>query len=171
MTLATLITLTRIFLVPVFLVLVLTSEQVPYRIFLAALIFTLAAATDGLDGYVARARREVTKLGALMDPIADKLLISSALIALVELDQVSAWVAVIIIGREFAVSGLRMVVAAEGAVIAAGQAGKVKTFLQIMSIIGVMLMIPGAGILLWIAAGITVLSGIEYFLKAQKYLR
>lgn len=171
MTLATMITMIRIFLVPVFLGVLLTSEQVPYRIFIAAAIFVLAAATDGLDGYVARARREETKFGALIDPVADKLLISSALIALVELDQVSAWMAVIIIGREFAVSGLRLVVASEGTVIPASWWGKAKTFIQIVAIVGVLIGIPGAQAMLWLAAGITVLSGVDYFLKAQEFLR
>lgn len=171
MTLATMITMVRIFLVPVFLGLLLTSEQVPYRVFLAAAIFVLAAASDGLDGYVARARREVTKFGALIDPVADKLLISSALIALVELAQVSAWIAVIIIGREFAVSGLRLVVASEGTVIPASIWGKAKTFTQIVAIVGVLIGLPGANLILWLAAAITVLSGIDYFLKSQKYLR
>lgn len=170
-TLATLITLFRIFLVPVFLGVLLTAEQVPYRIFLAAAIFVLAAATDGLDGYVARARREETKFGALIDPIADKLLVSSALIALVELDQVSAWVVVIIIGREFAVSGLRLLAASEGQVIAASIWGKLKTMTQIVSITGVLIGVPGANTLLWAAAVVTVLSGIDYFLKAQSLFR
>lgn len=170
-TLATWITLFRIFLVPVFLGVLLTSEQVPYRIFLSAAIFVLAAATDGLDGYVARARREVTKFGALIDPIADKLLVSSALIALVELDQVSAWVVVIIIGREFAVSGLRLLAASEGQVIAASIWGKLKTMTQIVAITGVLIGMPGANGLLWTAAVITVLSGIDYFLKAQSLFR
>jgi CDP-diacylglycerol--glycerol-3-phosphate 3-phosphatidyltransferase len=170
-TLATWITLFRIFLVPVFLGVLLTAEQVPYRVFLAAAIFVLAAATDGLDGYVARARREETKFGALIDPIADKLLVSSALIALVELDQVSAWVVVIIIGREFAVSGLRLVAASEGQVIAASIWGKLKTMTQIVAITGVLIGVPGANALLWIAAVVTVLSGVDYFLKAQFLFR
>lgn len=171
MTLATIITLFRIFLVPVFMGLVLTADQVPYRAYLAAGVFILAAATDGLDGYIARARREVTKLGTLVDPIADKLLISAALIALVELDQVSAWIAVIIIGREFAVSGLRLVAASEGEVIPASIWGKAKTFTQIVAVAGVLVGLPWADALLWVAAAITVLSGIDYFVKAQTLLR
>lgn len=170
MTLATMITLFRIFLVPVVVGLLLTSEQVPYRVFMAAAVFTLAAATDGLDGYVARARREVTKFGTLVDPIADKLLISSALIALVDLGEVSAWIAVIIVGREFAVSGLRLVAASEGVVIPASIWGKAKTLTQIIAIVGVLIGLPGANVLLWIAAAITVLSGIDYYIKSQSFL-
>lgn len=171
MTLATMITMVRIFLVPVFLGVLLTAEQVPYREYLATAIFIVAAATDGLDGYLARARREETKLGALIDPVADKLLISSALIALVELGEVSAWMAVIIIGREFAVSGLRLVVASEGTVIPASLWGKAKTLMQIVAIVGVLIGVPGANVMLWVAAVITVLSGIDYFLKSQSFFR
>ncbi len=171
MTLASVITLGRIFLVPVFLALLLTAEQLTYRVPLAVAVFVLAAVTDGLDGYVARARREVTKFGALIDPVADKLLISSALIALVELGEVSAWIAVLIIGREFAVSGLRIVVASEGGEIPVSRWGKIKTFSQIIGIVGVLLGIPGGTVILWIASGITVISGIDYFIKAQIHLR
>lgn len=167
MTLATMITMFRIFLVPVFLGLLLTAEQVPYRVLLAAIIFVVAALSDGLDGYVARARREETKFGALIDPVADKLLISSALIALVELGKVSAWLAVIVIGREFAVSGLRLVSASEGTVIPASMWGKAKTFSQIIAIVSVLIGLPGADVLLWIAGIITVLSGIDYFIKSS----
>ena len=109
MTLASLLTLSRIFLIPVFMTLILVrSDKI-----LALVVFVVAALTDGLDGYVARARKEITKFGQLMDPIADKLLVSSALIAMVELGQISSWAVMVILGREFAVSGLRMVVAAE----------------------------------------------------------
>src|SRR5690625_2281127 len=138
-----------------------------FRVTLAAAVFVLAAITDGLDGYVARARREVTKFGALIDPVADKLLISSALIALVELGKVSAWLAVIVIGREFAVSGLRLVSASEGTVIPASMWGKAKTFSQIIAIVSVLIGLPGADVLLWIAGIITVLSGIDYFIKSS----
>lgn len=166
MTLATLLTLSRIFLVPVFMALVLTRTGELW----AVTVFVLAAATDGLDGYVARARKEITKFGQLIDPIADKLLISSALIALVELGEISSWLAMIILGREFAVSGLRMVVASEGVVIPASFLGKLKTFVQIVAIAALLVDISGGRLLLWIAAAITIVSGIDYFLKAQKHL-
>jgi CDP-diacylglycerol--glycerol-3-phosphate 3-phosphatidyltransferase len=168
--LATIITLCRIFLVPVFLGFLLTANPLPYRTHIAAAVFILAAATDGLDGYVARVRREVTKVGALIDPVADKLLISSALIALVDLKQISAWLVIIIIGREFAVSGLRLLSAAEGRIIEASGWGKLKTMTQIVAIVAVILGIPGAIILIWIAAFITVLSGILYFLDAYRHI-
>lgn len=166
MTLATAITLSRIFLIPVFMALVLSRTGE----FWALIVFVIAALTDTIDGYVARARQEITKFGQLMDPIADKLLVSSALIVLVELGKISSWVVMIILGREFAVSGLRMVVASEGTVIAASFLGKLKTFTQIVAIVAILIDMPFAAILIWIAAGITLFSGIDYFLKAQKHL-
>ncbi|HEX6970596.1 MAG TPA: CDP-diacylglycerol--glycerol-3-phosphate 3-phosphatidyltransferase [Limnochordia bacterium] len=169
MNLPTWITLIRIFLVPVFMSLVL--EQVRFGVVWAVAVFIAAALTDGLDGYVARARKETTVFGQLMDPIADKLLVSAALITLVEQEMISAWLAVIIIGREFAVSGLRMVVATRGVVIPAGRWGKLKTVSQIVSIVAVLIGLPYAVAMLWIAAGITLVSGIHYFLGAQEYLR
>src|SRR5690606_29346018 len=111
------------------------------------------------------ARKEITKFGQLLDPIADKLLVSAALIALVELKQISSWIVMIILGREFAVSGLRMVVASEGIVIPASFVGKLKTVTQIIAIVALLMKLPYAAILLWIAAGITIWSGIDYFLK------
>lgn len=168
MNLASALTLSRIFLVPVFLTLLL--ENVPYGAYWATVVFIVAAITDGLDGYAARARKEVTKFGQLMDPVADKLLVSSAIIALVELDQVSAWVAVLILGREFAVSGLRMLVAAEGVIIPASKWGKLKTVGQVVAIAALLTQIPGATFLLWVAVLLTVGSGIDYFFKAQPYL-
>lgn len=166
--LATALTLTRIFLVPVFLTLLL--ENVPHGAYWATVVFILAAITDGLDGYAARARKEVTKFGQLMDPIADKLLVSSALIALVELGRVSAWTTVVIMGREFAVSGLRLLVLSDGVVIPASQWGKLKTVSQIVAIAATLIQMPGAQILMLFALIMTVGSGVDYFLKAQRYL-
>lgn len=166
MTLATAITLSRIFLIPVFMVLVLARTGEVW----ALVVFVIAALTDTIDGYVARARKEITKFGQLLDPIADKLLVSAALIALVELKQISSWIVMIILGREFAVSGLRMVVASEGIVIPASFVGKLKTVTQIIAIVALLMKLPYAAILLWIAAGITIWSGIDYFLKAQRHI-
>lgn len=112
------------FFIPVFMAVLLSGAE--NGKYLAAVVFGIAAATDGLDGYVARTRKQVTRFGKLIDPIADKLLISAALLTLVELDQISAWIAVIIIGREFAVSGLRILAAADQVVIAASKWGKPK---------------------------------------------
>lgn len=163
---ATAITLSRIFLIPVFMVLVLARTGEVW----ALVVFVIAALTDTIDGYVARARKEITKFGQLLDPIADKLLVSAALIALVELKQISSWIVMIILGREFAVSGLRMVVASEGIVIPASFVGKLKTVTQIIAIVALLMKLPYAAILLWIAAGITIWSGIDYFLKAQRHI-
>ncbi len=164
MTLATLLTLVRIFLVPLFMTVILLN--LPYGGYVGALVFTLAAATDGLDGYLARRRNEVTRLGVLLDPLADKLLISAALVSLVQLGQVGAGVAVLIIGREFAVTGLRLVAAAEGVVIPASGWGKGKTLAQIVAVVATLIRFPLAREMMWLAAGITVLSGVAYFAAA-----
>lgn len=135
------VTLTRMFLIPVFLVVMLADWPgapewfVILQPWLAAAVFTLLAATDGVDGYLARSRNEVTTFGKFLDPLADKLLVTAALLGLIEQNVLPAWVAFIIIAREFIVSGLRMVASAEGEVIAASWYGKVKTVLQIIAIV------------------------------------
>ena len=120
---------------------------------------------------MARCRQEVTRFGQLIDPIADKLLITSALLALLELGQISTWVALIILGREFSVSGLRMLAAAEGRVIAASKWGKLKTTVQIAAITAFLLGISWAPFLMWIAVIVTILSGVDYFRNAQDILK
>ena len=127
------ITLTRILLIPVFVVLFATPT--PNRSLSAALIFVVAAVTDLLDGYLARRNGQVTTLGKLLDPIADKLLVLSALILLVNIDRVSALVAILIIAREVAVTGVRAIAAGEGMVIAAETTGKYKMALQVVAIV------------------------------------
>lgn len=107
----------------------------PLRPWIAAAVFAALAATDGVDGYLARTRNEVTTFGKFLDPLADKLLVTAALLALVEMHVVPAWIALVIVSREFIVSGLRMVASAEGTVIAASWYGKIKTVLQIVAII------------------------------------
>lgn len=169
MNLPNLVTLSRISLVPLFMYLFLAypvGTNIP-----AALVFLLAALTDGLDGHLARRRKEVTRFGQLIDPIADKLLITAALLALVELGLVSSWLALIILAREFAVSGLRMLAAAEGQVIAASCWGKMKTVTQIVAVMGFLLGISWAPVLMWAAVLITIVSGVDYFRKAQDVLK
>src|SRR5919199_1342365 len=122
------LTLLRILAVPVIVVALL--GETPNGDALAAGVFALAAFTDGLDGYIARRRRDVTTFGKLMDPLADKLLIVAALVSLVSLDRLAAWVAMVIIARELAVTGLRAVAAERGIVISASWLGKLKTILQ-----------------------------------------
>lgn len=176
MNLANKITMSRIFLLPVFLFFVF--EQVSYGQFIAAGIFILAAATDGLDGYVARKQKKVTTLGKLLDPLADKLLVMSALVSLVAKAALPAWIAIVIIARELAVTGLRSVAAAEGRVIAASKFAKVKTVTQIVAIVAVILNnfpfslinFPFTQLALWAAVVFTVLSGMEYFRDAADLL-
>jgi CDP-diacylglycerol--glycerol-3-phosphate 3-phosphatidyltransferase len=128
-----LLTLTRILLIPVFIVLFATPD--PSRSITAAIVFVVAAVTDLLDGYLARRSGQVTKLGKLLDPIADKLLVLSALILLVNVDRVSALVAILIIAREVAVTGIRAIAAGEGMIIAAETTGKYKMALQVVAIV------------------------------------
>jgi CDP-diacylglycerol--glycerol-3-phosphate 3-phosphatidyltransferase len=128
-----LLTLTRILLIPVFVMLFATPD--PHRSIIAAIVFTVAAVTDLLDGYLARRSGQVTKLGKLLDPIADKLLVLSALILLVNVDRVSALVAILIIAREVAVTGIRAIAATEGMIIAAETSGKYKMALQVIAIV------------------------------------
>jgi len=187
MNLANKLTLIRIFLVPVFLLFIATKD-IPYGSFMATFIFILASLTDKLDGYVARSRNQITNFGKFMDPLADKLLVTAALISLVELHVVPGWAAVVIIAREFAVSGLRSIAAAQGRVIAASWWGKIKTVIQIIAIILLLLkvnihdakllkifvinnhylkeffaIVPT--IMLMVAVVITLISGYDYFKK------
>ena len=128
------LTLIRILLVPV-LVVALTVET-PGGSAIAAIVFAIAALTDGLDGYIARSRQSVTNFGKVMDPVADKLMIAAALISLVSLDRLAAWVAMVIIAREFAVSGLRIAAGQQGVVIPASSLGKLKTITQVVAVLG-----------------------------------
>lgn len=167
----------RILLIPVLMFFLLEQQRISHGEWLAAGIFLAAAATDTLDGYFARARDSVTVFGQFLDPLADKLLISAALVCLVSLDRLSPWFAMIIIAREFAVSGLRMVAAAEKVVIPASGLGKVKTFSQVVAIFT--LIIPDFGFiagrplswyLIVLATFITVISGIDYFMRSRRYI-
>ena len=171
MTLANKLTLIRIVLIPVFIVFVLAD--IPYGRLIAAAIFLLAAATDSLDGYIARKRHEVTNMGKLLDPLADKLLVTAALVTLVETGQVASWIAVLIIGREFLVTGLRGIAAAEGLVIAASIVAKWKTVAQIVALSLLLLeeyflaftgFAPGIWVL-YLALLFTLYSGYDYLVK------
>lgn len=184
--LANKITLVRIFLVPVIMFFLLIrlnmgSLQIgPVTLItnelIATLVFILAAVTDGLDGYIARKKKIVTNLGKFLDPLADKLLITAALISLVEMQRVEAWVAIVIISREFAVTGLRLIAVAESHVIAASPLGKLKTIVQIVAIVTLMLnnvpfayiSFPFDQMVTWLAVIITIASGIDYFYKNRK---
>jgi CDP-diacylglycerol--glycerol-3-phosphate 3-phosphatidyltransferase len=147
-------------------VIVALLDETPNGDAIAAGVFALAALTDGLDGYIARSRGAVTTFGKLMDPIADKLLVTAALIALVSLNRLDAWVAMVIIAREFAVTGLRGLAAEQGVVIQASWLGKVKTALQIAAIIALIVFDPAplaVDLLVYAAVAATVISGVDYF--------
>ena len=163
------LTVIRIMLVPVLVVALLGNTD--GGDVLAAVVFALASLTDFVDGYLARARDSVTNFGKLMDPLADKLLIVAALIALVSLHRLAAWVAMVIITRELAVTVLRMGATQAGVVMGASMFGKVKTCLQIAAILAV---IAVHGEPLWVAAllyvtvAVTVLSGLDYFFGLRR---
>jgi CDP-diacylglycerol--glycerol-3-phosphate 3-phosphatidyltransferase len=171
MNLANKLTLLRIVLVPVFLIFI--SFNTPIALAISTLIFIVAAITDQLDGYIARRRNQVTRFGKFMDPLADKLLVTSALVALVQYNIIPTWIAMIIIGREFAVTGLRSIAAAEGIVIAASWWGKIKTVTQMVTIIAYLITLffesafieNIAYISLIVATITTLISGIDYFIK------
>src|SRR3954454_107183 len=163
------LTMLRILAVPVIVVALL--DETPNGDALAAAVFALAAATDGLDGYIARSRGSVTTFGKLMDPLADKLLVTAALVALVSLDRLAAWGAMVIIAREFAVTGLRAIAAERGIVIAASWLGKVKTVLQIAAVIALIATNPApwwVDVLVYVALLVTVLSGADYFFGLRR---
>ncbi len=177
MNLPNFLTFIRIVLIPVFMIFLLLSSLQPTGSYIAATIFTLAAITDTIDGYVARFQRQVTPLGQFLDPIADKLLISAALVVLVELRHLPSWVAILIIAREFAVSGVRLVAAAEGEILTASKMGKLKTISQIVAVIAIILQLPVrflgvslGSLLIALAVILTMVSGIEYFAKTWRVL-
>src|SRR2546427_3132273 len=172
------LTLLRIFFVPVLIVILLTRSpnfefwgfSMHFEVW-GVLILLLAAATDWADGYLARRRFQVTTLGILLDPIADKLLISAAFISLVDMHLVKAWMVVIIIGREFTVLGLRNIASAEGFTIAASVLGKTKMVLQVCA---VAVLIAGAShaflkplalVLLWLVVASALISAAQYFFR------
>jgi len=184
--LANVITISRILLIPVFLVLLLSGIPEPYGDIAAAAVFILAAATDKLDGYVARRSKQITTLGQFLDPLADKLLIAAALIALVSQGRIAAWVAILIIGREVAVSVLRIVGMSQGVSIPADRYGKLKTVLQIVYVVYVLVPTDKiadlinvstdvATIIQWVLAGVVVVvtlaSGVRYFMNARGVIR
>jgi len=184
--LANVITISRILLIPVFLVLLLSGIPEPYGDIAAAAVFILAAATDKLDGYVARRSKQITTLGQFLDPLADKLLIAAALIALVSQGRIAVWVAMLIIGREVAVSVLRIVGVSQGVSIPADRYGKLKTVLQIVYVVYVLVPTDKiadlinvstdvATIIQWVLAGVVVVvtlaSGVRYFMNARGVIR
>ncbi len=173
MNVPTALTLIRIVLVPLVMVFLISSDRV--NVLIAALIFVAAAFTDWLDGSMARRMNQVTRLGAMLDPVADKLLVAAALVSLVQTEMVAAWIAVVIIGRELAVTGLRGVALSMGVVMPASRMGKWKTATQYVAITILILekgvppeIVPFhllSTAALWLALAITVLSGADYFYR------
>lgn len=163
------LTLLRIFLVPFLVVVLLTKFD--GRETVGLVIFLTATATDFFDGWLARRRGQITTMGTLLDPIADKLLISGAFISLVELGLAPAWMVVVIVGREFAVSGLRAIASGQGIVIPASGWGKAKMFSQVLAASLLILalrheqfVMPGKAAL-WLVVGVAIVSGIQYFAR------
>jgi CDP-diacylglycerol---glycerol-3-phosphate 3-phosphatidyltransferase len=167
------LTVIRIMLVPVLIVALLGNT--PSGDVFAAVVFALASLTDFIDGYLARARRSITTFGKLMDPVADKLLIVAALISLVSLHRLAAWVAMVIITREFAVTALRIGATQAKVVIEASMFGKVKTCVQIAAILAVIAFHRHqpvwVGLLIYLTVVVTVLSGLDYFFGLRKRIQ
>lgn len=182
------ITVSRVLLIPVFMIfmlydfgmgdIVVAGTEMMKEHLIGGLIFIIASITDWLDGYIARKNGLVTNMGKFLDPLADKLLVSAALIILVELGIAPSWIVIIIISREFAVTGLRLILAGGGEVVAANQLGKIKTTAQILAISSLLLNniffesigVPFGVIMLYIALVFTIWSGFDYFYKNRKVL-
>lgn len=188
MNLANKLTLLRIFLVPVFLIFFLV-EGIDYGTIVATIVFIVASITDQLDGHIARSRNQITTFGKFMDPLADKLLVTAVFVCLVQIGMIPAWAVIIILSREFAVSGLRSIAASNGLVIAASWWGKIKTVTQMLAILLFLLTVnimtigntnllvnffPGflvaSNIVFYICVVITIISGIDYFIKNRKVI-
>ena len=176
MNLANKITLFRVFLVPVFMIILYLD--IPYNMEIAGAVFIFASLTDALDGHIARSRNMITSFGKFVDPLADKVLVSAALIALVELGKVPAWIVVFIIAREFTITGFRTIAVAEGITIAASSLGKIKTITQLIAITLLLfnnfpfsfINIPMDMIMIYICLFFTILSGVDYIYKNKKVL-
>lgn len=182
------ITVARVLLIPVFILFMLVDfgmgtiradgVELPVEHLIGGLIFVVAALTDWFDGHLARKYNLVTNMGKFLDPLADKLLVSSALIILVEMGFAPSWVVIIIISREFAVTGLRLILAGGGEVVAANMLGKIKTTTQLLATIFLLFHniffeaagIPFGTIMLYIALLFTVWSGLDYFYKNRRVL-
>jgi len=164
------VTFLRILFIPL-LVYYLLSPQIPYSNIIAVVIFAAVAASDALDGYLARRLKQETVIGKFMDPLADKILVISALLCLVEIRWVSSVPVIIIIVRDFAVIGLRLAASSSGKIIAADMLGKYKTAFLDVAVAMLILNLPYGNLVLWIGVILTVVSGIEYFFKNKELLR
>ncbi|KKC29701.1 phosphatidylglycerophosphate synthase [Caldanaerobacter subterraneus subsp. pacificus DSM 12653] len=149
--------------------------KIPYGDFIAASIFAIGALTDKLDGYIARKYKQITNFGKFMDPLVDKIMVTSALIALVQMGRIESWIVIVIIAREFLITGIRTVAADKGIVIAASNYGKYKTTSQMIAVIALMLNnypfslvnFPFDKIMVYIALILTIYSGVDYIVKSK----
>lgn len=171
------ITVARIMLIPIMLFFLLSESLQPVGSWLAAALFVVAALTDTVDGYVARWQKQVTVFGKFLDPVADKLLVTSALVGLVQLGELPAWIVILIIAREFFVSGLRLVAVAEGKIVAASVWGKLKTVSQVVLVVALIINLNTRlfqPAVIWVLAGIaialTMFSGFDYLLMVVPHL-
>ena len=166
MTTATKITLVRVALIPLYMVFMYLSGGCSNLwMWLGLAVFIIASITDYIDGQIARKFNQVSDFGKFLDPLADKLLVCSALICFVATKQLPAWMVIVIIAREFIISGFRLIASDEGVVIAASYWGKVKTTVQIIMIIALIIEFPYALIIAWIAVILTVVSLVDYIVK------
>ena len=171
------LTILRVILIPFFVFFMLAPYFEGYGNFIAVAIFIIASFTDFLDGYLARRDNLVTNFGKFMDPLADKLLVCAALICLVETGQLPAWVVVIIISREFIISGFRLIASDNGVVIAASYWGKFKTVSQMLMVIVLILNINHivfsvlGTVLMWLAVALTIISLVDYIVKNKDVLK
>lgn len=169
------LTVLRVILIPFFVAALLAGGgQIPVLRYLAAAVFIVASLTDMLDGKIARKYNLVTNFGKFMDPLADKLLVCAALICLVELKQIPAWMVIVIVSREFTISGFRLVAAEQGIVIAASYWGKFKTTFQMIAVILMIVNLPVlhlvTDVFVWIALVLTIVSLVDYVAKNHKIL-
>ncbi len=169
------LTILRVCMIPVFVVFMLVDVAGEADNYIAAVIFIAASLTDTLDGYLARKNHQVTNFGKFMDPLADKLLVSSAMICMVDTRQLPSWVVIVIISREFIISGFRLVAADKGIVIAASWWGKIKTVVQMVMIISLILDLGGVfdvinPILIYAALILTVVSLLDYLVKNRSVI-
>ncbi len=170
------ITVFRVILIPFFLCALLIPD-LPYGKWIALGIFIVASLSDMLDGYLARKNNMVTDFGKFMDPLADKILVSSAMIALVQMFKIPAWIVIIIIAREFIISGFRLVAADNGVVIAAGMLGKIKTAVTMVTLCVLIADLEGAvinvleNVLIYASLILTILSLIDYFMNNKDVIK
>ena len=170
------LTILRILMVPVFVFFMLSDVFGTPDKYIAGILFIIASLTDTLDGYLARKNNQITVFGKFMDPLADKLLVCSAMICLIELGLLPSWIVIIIVGREFIISGFRLVAAERGIVIAASYWGKFKTVSQMIMVILLVFDLGGpfdvlARIFIWLATILTVISLIDYIVKNKDVLK